>query len=240
MGQKATPFTESQILAWADVWHARTGRWPTQRSGPIPEAPGETWIRVDDALERGLRGLAGGSSLPRLLQAHRGMRNIKRLPRLSVTRIVAWARAHRRRTGQWPRAHSGHVADSNGENWGSIDNWLRNGGRGLPGGSSVSRLLVQYCGHRNPKDLPPLSEAKIWQWAQAHYRRTGVWPPANSGPVREAPGETWNGIDKALTRGRRGLRGGSSLYRLLKERQQESEAGQGRSQASHSPAKPKK
>jgi hypothetical protein len=27
--------TESQVLAWADAHHGRTGRWPRQRSGAV-------------------------------------------------------------------------------------------------------------------------------------------------------------------------------------------------------------
>src|SRR5262245_26618273 len=134
--------SEPQILAWADNWHARTGRWPVQRAGVIPGSLGETWARVDSALLLGLRGLQGGSSLARLLQAWRGARNIGQLPPLTVKLIIAWARAHRLRTGDWPTARSGHVLGSNGENWGSINNLLRDGGRGLPGGSSLSSFLA--------------------------------------------------------------------------------------------------
>ena len=39
--------------------------------------------------------MPGGSSLPRLLAAHRGVRNRKQLPRLTERQIVRWARAHR-------------------------------------------------------------------------------------------------------------------------------------------------
>jgi hypothetical protein len=217
--------SEPQILAWCDAWHARTGRWPSQYSGVIPDTLGETWARVDNALLQGLRGLQGGSSLARLLQAWRGVRNRKRLPALTAKQVGAWARAHRQRAGAWPNAHSGRVVGSNGENWGSINNLLRQGGRGFPGGSSLSSFLAKHCGHRNPKNLPPLSEAKIWKWAQAHRRRTGAWPRVKSGAVRGAPGETWNGIDRALTRGRRGLPDGSSLYRFLERRLHRDGAG---------------
>jgi hypothetical protein len=217
--------SEPQILAWADAWHARTGRWPGRRSGVIPDSLGLKWSIVNDALSMGLRGLPGGSSLARLLQARRGARNPKRLPALTARQVAAWARAHRARTGQWPRAHSGRVVGSDGENWGSLDKLLRRGGRGFPGGSSLSSFLARHCGHRNLKDLPPLSEATIWRWAQAHRRRTGAWPRVKSGAVRWAPGETWNGIDRALTRGRRGLPGGSSLYRLLANRLHRDGAG---------------
>src|SRR5262249_31216739 len=119
--------SEPQILAWADNWHARTGRWPGQLSGAIPDSLGETWARVDNALLQGLRGLQGGSSLARLLHAGRGVRNIGQLPVLTAKLIIAWARAHRQRTRNWPNAHSGRVIGSNGENWGSINNLLRDG-----------------------------------------------------------------------------------------------------------------
>src|SRR5262245_65880051 len=109
--------SEPQILAWADTWHARTGRWPGQRSGVIPDSLGGNWARVDNALLLGLRGLQGGSSLARLLHAWRGVRNIGQLPSLAAKQITGWARAHRLRTGEWPHAHSGHVVGSNGENW---------------------------------------------------------------------------------------------------------------------------
>src|SRR5262249_22496724 len=58
--------TVELILAWADAHHARTGSWPRETSGPVVGAPGEMWSGVDIALEKGLRGLAGSSSLPRL------------------------------------------------------------------------------------------------------------------------------------------------------------------------------
>ena len=38
-----------------------------------------------------------------------------------------------------------------------------------------------------------------------------------SGPVAEAPEETWRAVNMALAQGHRGLPGGSSLSRLLDE-----------------------
>src|SRR5262249_19288350 len=87
--------SEPQILAWADSWHARTGRWPGQLSGVIPDSLGETWARVDNALLQGLRGLQGGSSIARLLHDWRGVRNPRDPPPLAVKQVTAWARAHR-------------------------------------------------------------------------------------------------------------------------------------------------
>ena len=67
MPRTRPPLTVEQILAWADAYRARTGRWPTARSGPVPEAPGETWSGIDRGLRVGGRGLPGGYSLARLL-----------------------------------------------------------------------------------------------------------------------------------------------------------------------------
>jgi hypothetical protein len=61
----------SQITRWAKAFHRRTGKWPKEDSGPIPEAVGETWLAIDMALRKGRRGLPEGSSLPRLLAALR-------------------------------------------------------------------------------------------------------------------------------------------------------------------------
>jgi hypothetical protein len=71
MPRRRPPLTVEQILAWADAHHARTGKWPTIRSGPIADAPVETWKAIDHALVRGHRGLPGSDSLARLLNRHR-------------------------------------------------------------------------------------------------------------------------------------------------------------------------
>src|SRR5262249_23215786 len=41
-------------------------------------------------------------------------RNPKDLPRLTTRQVLAWARAHRRRTGSWPTAASGPILDASG------------------------------------------------------------------------------------------------------------------------------
>jgi hypothetical protein len=68
------PLTVEQVLAWADAHHARTGRWPHAKSGPVEGAPGEAWGNINAALYDGHRGLPGGDSLARLLNRHRGRR----------------------------------------------------------------------------------------------------------------------------------------------------------------------
>jgi hypothetical protein len=139
-----TPLAVGQILAWADAHHRRTGSWPRQRSGPIPEAPGLAWHNVDADLRHGHRGLPGGNSLARLLARARGARNPKGLPPLTVAQVLRWADEHRRRTGRWPSAMSGPVRGAPGLTWLAVDMALRSGHRGLPGGGSLARLLDEH------------------------------------------------------------------------------------------------
>ena len=45
---------------------AKTGDWPTRRSGFLEGVPGETWRNINNALIAGHRGLPGGDTLVRL------------------------------------------------------------------------------------------------------------------------------------------------------------------------------
>jgi hypothetical protein len=208
----------AQILAWADAHHARTGRWPSCTEGQVHRAPGETWRNVSQALSVGSRGLPGGATLPRLLARERGKRHPGELPRLTERKVAAWAQVHRDRTGCWPTENSGPIAGAPGETWSAVSGALRQGVRGLPGGDTLPRLLARRLGARNRYGLPRLTGGQVLRWADAHRRRTGRWPSADSGPVAGVSGQTWQGVNKALVRGLRGLPGGSSLARLLAER----------------------
>jgi hypothetical protein len=134
---------------------------------------------------------------------------------LNNLRILTWADQHFARTGQWPTHTSGLIRGSYGVSWQSVENALRQGLRGLPGGSSLTQFLAEHRGVRNLMDLPPLSERKILTWAKAHHERTGIMPTNTSGAVVDAPGETWGAINRALRVGARNLPGGSTLARLL-------------------------
>jgi hypothetical protein len=210
--------TQEQILIWADAHYAANGKWPTQCSGPVADAPRESWRRLDNALRHGVRGLKPGSSLARLLAEHRGVRNIQALRLVTEEEILAWADAHHQRTGRWPTDASGPIREARGETWNAIDLALSRGRRGLPGGCSLPRLLAARRGVRNRVALPSFTEAQILAWMDAYHERAGRWPTDRSGRIEEAPGETWTAVHKALYHGRRGLPGGSSIVRLLAER----------------------
>jgi hypothetical protein len=207
------------ILAWSATYHRDTGKRPTKPSSGIAAARFETWAGMDAALRQGVRGLPVGNSLARLLAGQCGVRNIQAPPPLSAAQILRWADEHHRRTGAWPTARQPDtIPGSGGEKRAAIDHALRKGTRGLPGGLSLARFLAQHRDVRNRKQLPPLSEGQIMLWADAHFRREGSWPTRDSGPVADAPGETWLAADMALRKDRRGLPGGSSLPLLLAER----------------------
>jgi hypothetical protein len=210
--------TANQILAWADAHHARTGTWPRDHSGPIFEAPGCSWRSVNAALRRGACGPPGGSSLFKLLVSERGARRGSHAPELKLSEVLAWADAFHARIGHWPMKRSGPVPEAPGDTWSKIDAALRAGQRGLPAGSSLVRLFARERGARNVGDLPPFNIPEILRWADEHHNRHGTWPKSNSGPIPEAPGETWLFVHVALRQGRRELPGGSSLRRLLWDR----------------------
>jgi hypothetical protein len=138
--------TEEVIVALADVHHWWTGEWPTRESGAVlaSPVPGETWLRLNQALVNGLRELPGDSSLARLLAKHRGVRNKKGLPPLTEELILQWADAYFARHGQYPPESAGPVEHAPGEKWINIAAALREGIRGLPGGSSLHKLLVKH------------------------------------------------------------------------------------------------
>jgi hypothetical protein len=203
-----------EVLKAADAYRMAAGRWPTVRSGVIPELPGETWGTIQRALVLGLRGLPGGTSVATILAQHRGRRG-NGLVALTVDAILGWADAYHAAHGRWPDATSGPVDEAPSDTWFNLDKVLGRGGRGLPGGSSLKRILAEHRGVRYSRMEPDLTPAQITAWSEAHHAATGRWPLESSGPVVDAPGEVWRNIDHALRIGRRGLPGGSSLARLL-------------------------
>ena len=184
--------TIAEILAWADAYHRRHGKWPTNKSGVIEEAPQETWRRVDSALRIANRGLSGGSSLAQRLALRRRARNLKALPRLTYRQILIWADMHYRSTGTWPVRKSGAIWFAPGDTWATIDMALIVGVRGLPGGDTLCRLLARQRGVRNRKSPPSLTVEQVVRWATAHRRRNGEWPTYRSGSIPEAEEENWS------------------------------------------------
>jgi len=205
---------QALILRWADRHFRRHGIWPTVHDRR-PPADGETWAALNAALERGSRGLSGGSSLALLLAKSGRIARGQHATRLSLRTIAAWAKSHRKRTGKWPSLSAGRIGATR-ERWNNIDQCLRKGLRGLPGGSSLAEVLATHCGAQNHLTLGSLSERQILKWASHHLRLTGSPPTKTSGKVG-VTSEVWARINTSLKVGNRGLKGGSSLAKLLRK-----------------------
>ena len=211
------PLTIEQILRWADAFHERTGRWPVFRSRAVPEAPGETWGEINHALRAAGRGLPGGGSLAKLLLRERSVPLPRPWrPRLSVKQILAWADAHRRRTGRWPIEKGGSIPGSAGGTWLAVDRALQGNKHGLHVGLSLARFLAQHRDKYYRWGLPKLTVRQILSWADAHFARHGRWPTTReSGLISVSPRESWQSVDSALRTGRCRLRERIGLTRFL-------------------------
>ncbi|MFQ5414264.1 MAG: hypothetical protein ACE5E6_07370 [Phycisphaerae bacterium] len=211
-----TRLTLKQILAWADQHHARTGNWPTRDTGRIPRTERETWARIDHALRHGTRGLAGTSSVSRLLWKYRRVRSRSDRPPITIKQILKWADQHHARTGQWPRPGSGTIPGSDGDTWHAVQGALNVGCRGLPGRMTLPQLLAEHRGIPNQKNPARLTIKQILAWADEHHERTGEWPRQNTGPIHGVTDpRDWLAVERALVTGCRGLRGDTTLAKLL-------------------------
>jgi hypothetical protein len=212
--------TEDKVWEAAQAWYKKHGEWPTQRSrGSIPELPEDTWVQIDSAFRNGIRGLPKSSLSIHL--ASRGVlnRNGKRVLQgeAEVWKVAqAWYKKH----GEWPSAGDPRkISELPGYTWAAIDSLLRRGGKGLPGGSSISVLLASK-GVINLNSKADLTEDKIWKVAQGWHKKHGEWPTQRSrGSIPELPGDTWSSINAALRVNRRGLSGRyPSLTKLIQDR----------------------
>src|SRR5438046_791715 len=77
--------------------------------------------------------------------------------------------------GRLPIADSGSIPEAAGETWRAVSLALFKGGRGLPRGSSLARLLAAERDVPNRLDLPRLTCQQILVWANDHRRHTGEW-----------------------------------------------------------------
>ena len=209
--------TIDDILVWADRHHDATGKWPSRNSGDVLGQPGEKWSVIHANLYQGLRGLPGNMTLAGLLAEHRGRRSRAHLSVLDESTIIEWAEDHHRRTGCWPTMSDKEVLAAPVEDWLAIDHALRKGTRGLPGESSLAKLLSDRGLKSTPKHAPRLTYQQILRWADRHKRVKRQYPTAACGLVIGAPEESWHAIASALLTGSRGLPTGLSLAGLLEK-----------------------
>jgi superfamily II DNA or RNA helicase len=213
------PLKSKNVVKWAERYFKKHKQWPTPASGQIDGAPdGETWMRVIGAVQQGLRGLEKRTSLNALLREHGRNAESNRALRLKLTKekILELLRDYHERTGEWPgELTKDPELEKTGLNWRKVDRALREGARGLPGSSSIAKLLAAELGVRNGNRPGKLRESQIRAWALAYKKKTGEWPSRDSGDVDGAPGEKWANIHQALRTGKRGLQSGMTLKQFI-------------------------
>lgn len=134
--------TEELINNAAKKYYDRTGKLPTKYlKSSILELPDFTWKSIDLALKKGHLGIKNkGSSLAKLL-ASNGFINTLNKKKLSEKQIMNAVKKFLKKTNKRPRATTkGSVPGFPGYTWSSIDKALRNGHRGLNGGSSLTLI----------------------------------------------------------------------------------------------------
>ena len=57
---------------------------------------------------------------------------------------MKWATAYHKGHNEWPSVKSGEVESGHKTTWKNVDEYLKKGGRGLEGGSSLSQLLIEH------------------------------------------------------------------------------------------------
>ena len=205
------------IRGWVLAWKEKTGKLPSESSGEIPDSHGETWCAVNSALCFGLRGLRGGLSLSKFIYSELGVRTRTGKPDLSIDIIISWISDWHQSTGRYPCLNSGEIPGSGGETWMIVGAALYTGGRGLPGGLTLAKIIADRFGVRNQTNLPSLSVSIVREMVKEWKKQKGEFPRSDSGEIPGSNGETWGSIDSALYNGCRGLPGGSSLPRFLAE-----------------------
>lgn len=179
--------TIRQILVWADGHHKRAGKWPTGTSGPLRDRrgqpTGESWTTIEDALNKGRRGLAGCTTLPMLLARHRGPRCSSDSQRLTIRQVMLWSDAYHDRTGKWPTVRCGRIPRSGGETWRTVDSALRTGARWQAEGTTLAELLARRRNEQHPRKLPRLTIKQVLTWANDHHRRRVYRVPAAAPPA---------------------------------------------------------
>lgn len=213
--------TEEIILESCIEYHKLTGKCPHSiLKDPVPGLPNETWTAINSALRYGIRGLPGNDSLAKLLYRNGEKENLLDKPKLTEQKILSWCVEYHERTGKWPaKSNTNLVPGQPSETWRRLDEALENGSRGLPGGTSLAKLLDRHGKKSNKSNMPKLTEKKILSLCIRHHELTGEWPVQKSkNPAfRCVPGksDTWESIDKILIKGNRGLPGNDSLAKLL-------------------------
>lgn len=148
---------------------------------------------------------------------------------LSEELICSWIKKYiDKHNKKKPTQKSGVVEfvenDYQGITWLDINNCLKKGLRGLPGGITLPAFIEKKFGMKGRKvSTFRLSEELICSWIKKHIdtHDKDKKPTKRSGIIEFAEGDyyglTWGSVDSALHRGSKGLQGGTSLADLIEK-----------------------
>jgi len=125
-------------------------------------------------------------------------------PRLTLKGVREDGQHYFTKHGSWPTARTTDPRLQD-DTWAKRELAGKFGRRGLPGGLSLKDIF-------QPNHTP----SQVLRWMEKFARTEGCLPHERSGTKHLPVGETWNGLNLALSRGLRGLCEGSSLYLLSK------------------------
>lgn len=146
--------TEEKILEWCDKWYNQYGKYPSISSGEVWDT-GETWSKINCALNQGYRGLNKRGTVRKLLEKYRGVRNISNLPELTEKQILEWCDKWYKEYEEYPKRNSGKIWNT-GEVWSHINGALIRKERGLISGLSLAQLIKQNNNYKNLDNLDQL------------------------------------------------------------------------------------
>lgn len=202
------PLTEELVWQWMVEHRDEHGRWPANDS-KHRSPDGSGWSAINTSLSFGHRGLPGGSSLATL---RRKIMGEKKPAPLTEEMIWKWMQAYHAEHKRWPTSVTTDITPG-GSTWNVIDNSLRTGRHGLPGGSSLAQLRRKINKEKTPVLL---TEWGVWKWMRSFYKKHGKWPTQLTTELA-SNGSTWSAVDEWLRSGRRGLPEGASLPKLRKK-----------------------
>lgn len=207
---------EDSVRAAARDFFRLHGRLPTHHSRePIPSLPNETWPGINFAGQNGSRGLSEGRTVSKILAPLRAELGID--PPLSEAGIVAAAQEFHRLNGRLPNSgdSSQRPPGLPRDTWCILNHALSRGLRGLPGGTTLAKLLAPLRKELAPTGVQ-LTEEIIHAAAREYHRTHGRLPTnLSQEDLSGLSGITWLNVEYAARAGSRGLPGGSSLSRML-------------------------
>jgi hypothetical protein len=213
MGLKPPEPTRELVLKAIEEYRDETGGYPIQQTrGEIPTL-GMSWMVLAKRLRAGLLG--GGVTLVGLIEevrTHRGELAPGKKPKLTLAMVHEAIRAFYREHGRRPTTLKDERPCRLGLAWRTLNNAIKLGQRGLPGGTTLLEECEVALGPAAFGVKPTLTIEAVHEAIRAFYREHGERPMTKT-QLPCGLGIAWSTLQNCLAHGERGLPGGSSLYR---------------------------